>query len=353
MSTAGIFSYEMTVPGGELVACGGVTRVTVSSTHRRRGLLRAMMRRQLDDMQDRGEPLAALYASEAPIYGRFGYGISTYQTSLEIDRTRAAFSKPVADSGRISLIDIPAAVPAFSWVWDEARRKQPGLLGLDERWWRALLADPQSSRHGSSPQYRAIYETDGRPSGFALYRIKMDWDAGGPKGTLSVESLIASSPAAYAAVWRHVLDVDLIAKITAARRSIEEPLRFLLVDARQPRTTVEDGIWLRLVNVQRALAARRYAVDDRIVLRVRDEFCDWNEGTYEVDGGPKAAQCQRCDVNPDLEINVSDLAAAYLGASRFHVLLQAGRVTELRPGAIATADAMFAAERAPWCPSFF
>ncbi|HET9849226.1 MAG TPA: GNAT family N-acetyltransferase [Candidatus Dormibacteraeota bacterium] len=353
VSTAGIFSYEMTVPGGELVPCGGVTRVTVSSTHRRRGLLRAMMRRQLDDMHDRSEPLAVLYASETPIYGRFGYGLSTYETNLEIDRARAAFINPVAESGRIALIDIPAAVPAFSRVWDDARRKEPGMLALDERWWRALLADPESSRHGSSPQYRAIYEADGRPTGFALYRIKMDWDAGGPRGTLSVESLIASTPTAYGAVWRYVLDVDLIAKVTATRRSIEEPLRFLLVDSRQPRTSVEDGVWLRLVDVQRALAARRYAVDDRIVLRVRDEFCSWNEGTYEVDGGPKAAQCQRCDLNPDLEINVSDLAAAYLGGNRFQVLHEAGRVNELRPGAIGRADAMFAADRAPWCPSFF
>ena len=312
-----------------------------------------MMRRQLDDMHDRDEPLAALYASEAPIYGRFGYGLSTYQTSLEIDRTRAAFISPVADSGRISLIDTPAAVAAFSRVWDDARRKQPGMLGLDERWWRALLADPPSSRHGSSPQYRAIYQADGRPAGFALYRIKMDWDAGGPKGTLNIESLIGTTPAACAAVWRHVLDVDLIAKITASRRSTEDPVRFLFVDSRQPRTSVEDGVWLRLVDVQRALAARRYAADDRIVLRVRDEFCSWNEGTFEVDGGPKAAQCQRCDANPDLEINVSDLGAAYLGGNRFHVLHEAGRVNELRPGAVAKADAMFAADRAPWCPSFF
>lgn len=343
----------MTVPGGEVLPCGGVTRVTVLSTHRRQGLLRAMMRRQLDDMHARGEPLAALYASEAPIYGRFGYGLATFQADLEIDRARSTFIEPLSGSGRILLVDAPVAVAAFSHVWDDARRKQPGMLTLDERWWRALLADPETSRHGFSPHYRALYETDGRPSGFALYRIKMDWDPSGPKGTLSVESLIASSPEGYAAVWRHVLDVDLTTKVTATRRWVEEPLRFLLVDPRQPRTTIEDGLWLRLVDVQRSLAARRYAVDARLVLRVRDEFCSWNAGTYEVDGGPQAAECQRCDTEPDLELDVAELAAIYLGGNRFRALQEAGRLNELRPGAVSRADAMFATDRAPWCPSFF
>lgn len=353
VSTAGIFSYEMTVPGGEVLPCGGVTRVTVLSTHRRQGLLRAMMRRQLDDMHARGEPLAALYASEAPIYGRFGYGLASYQADLEINRARATFNRPLSAAGNVALVDVPTAVRGFAQVWDDARRHQPGMLALDERWWRYQLADLETARRGSSPHYRAIYETDAGAQGFALYRIKMDWDAAGPKGTLSIELLMASTADAYAAVWRHVLDVDLIAMVTAGRRSMEEPLRFLLVDSRQPRTTLEDGLWLRLVDVQRALAARRYAVDDRIVLRVRDEFCSWNEGTYEVDGGPKAADCERCDTNPDLEINVADLAAVYLGGNRFRVWHEAGRVTEFRPGAIARADAMFATDRAPWCPSFF
>lgn len=353
VSTAGIISYEMTVPGGEVLPCSGVTGVAVLSTHRRRGLLRAMMRRQLDNMHDREEPLAALYASEAPIYGRFGYGLATYQAELEIDRARAAFRTPLSGEGRMEMVDVASAVQAFFQVWDDARRKQPGMLALDERWWRYQLADPASDRRGFSPQYRALYQSDGGPLGFAIYRIKMDWDAAGPKGALRVESLMATTPEAYVAMWRHLLNVDLIATVSAGRRWVDEPLRFLLVDARQPRTTILDGLWLRLVDVQRALAERRYAVDDRIVLRVRDEFCSWNEGTYEVDGGPKAADCQRCEVNPELEISAADLAAVYLGGNRFQTLYGAGRIRELRTGAIARADAMFATDRAPWCPSFF
>ena len=352
VATAGIFSYEMTVPGGTL-PCGGVTRVSVLTTHRRRGLLTAMMRRQLDDMHERGEPLAALYASEAPIYGRFGYGLATYQAEVELERSRGAFAKAIPSGGRLSMVDVPTAVGAFARVWAEARRNQPGMLTLDERWMRNQLADLELHREGASPHYRVLYQTGENPSGFAVYRLKLDWDASGPNGTLRLESLIAATPDAYAALWRHVLDVDLMARVSAQMRPVDEPLRFLLADARQPKTRVEDGIWLRLVEVERALAGRRYAADGRLVLRIRDAFCPWNDGRVELSGGPSHADCRRSDANPDLELSAADLAALYLGGNRFRTLFEAGRVQELRPGAIARADAMFATDRAPWCPSHF
>jgi len=352
VATAGIFSYEMTVPGGSL-PCGGVTRVGVAATHRRKGLLTAMMRRQLDDMHQRGEPLAALYASEAPIYGRFGYGLATYQAEIEIQRSRGAFAKPLSAGGRVVMADVPTAVEAFTRVWAEVHPTQPGMVALDARWWRNQLADLEISRQGFSPQYRVVYEAEGKPAGFAVYRIKMEWDPAGPNGTLRLESLIAATAEAYAALWRHVLDVDLIARISADMRPIDEPLRFLLADSRQPKMRVEDGIWLRVVDVERALAGRRYAVDDRLVLRVRDAFCPWNEGHYELNGGPTNAACERCEGNPDLELSAADLAAVYLGGNRFRTLHNAGRIQELRRGALARADAMFATDRAPWCPSHF
>lgn len=353
VATAGIFSYEMTVPGGETLPCAGVTRVSVLTTHRRRGLLRAMMRRQLDDMRERGEPLAALYASEAPIYGRFGYGLGTYQTATEIERSHAALATEVTGNGRLSLVDVPTAITAFTRVWEQARRNQPGMLGLDERWIRNELTDLEPHREGASPHYRVLYQTDGDPSGFAIYRIKMEWDPSGPNGTLRLGRLIAATAEAYVALWRHLLEVDLMARVTAEMRPVDEPLRFLLADARQPKTRVEDGIWLRLVDVGRALAGRRYGVQGRLVLRVRDAFCSWNDGHFELNGGPSNAECKPCAGNPDLELTAADLAAVYLGGNRFHTLRAAGRVEEVRRGAVALADAMFATDRAPWCPSFF
>jgi predicted acetyltransferase len=343
----------MAVPGGGSLACGGVTRVGVAATHRRRGLLTAMMRRQMDDMRERGEPLAALYASEAPIYGRFGYGLATYTAEIEIQRAQASFLRPGSTGGRVVMVDVPAAVDAFTDVWSRVQPTQPGMLTLDARWWRMELADLETSRHGFSPHYRVVYEADGKPTGFALYRIKMDWDATGPIGVLRVDQLIAASADAYAALWRYLLDVDLIARVTAEARPVDEPLRFLLADSRQPKTSTDDGIWLRLVDVPAALAGRRYATQGRLVLRVRDAFAPWNDGHYELNGGPTDAVCERCTDDPDLELSAADLAAVYLGGNRFRTLHQAGRMQELHRGAVARADAMFATDRAPWCPSHF
>jgi len=352
VATAGIFSYEMTVPGGAL-PCAGVTRVSVLSTHRRRGLLTGMMRRQLDDMHQRGEPLAALYASEAPIYGRFGYGLATYQAAVEIDRSHAAFAKELSASGRLAMVDVPTAVGAFTRIWEQARRNQPGMLRLDERWMRSELADLELHREGASPHYRVLYQTDDNPSGFAVYRIKLAWDASGPNGALRLEMLVAATAEAYAALWRHLLDVDLMARVSAEMRPVDEPLRFLLADSRQPKTRIEDGIWLRLVDVERALAGRRYAVDGGLVLRVHDQFCPWNDGQFELNGGPGGAEARRTTASPDLELDVAELGAVYLSGNRFRALQQARQIKELRPDSVARADAMFATDRAPWCPNHF
>jgi predicted acetyltransferase len=147
--------------------------------------------------------------------------------------------------------------------------------------------------------------------------------------------------------------VDLMARVAAEMRPVDEPLRFLLADSRQPKTRVEDGIWLRLVDVTAALTGRRYAVEGKLALRVRDAFCPWNDGQVQLVGGPAGAECKPHTGSPDLVIDAADLAALYLGGNRFHTLFEAGRLEELSPGAIARADMMFATDRAPWCPSHF
>jgi predicted acetyltransferase len=251
------------------------------------------------------------------------------------------------------MVDLPSAVGPFTRVWDAARRNQPGMMGLDERWIRNELADLEINRNGASPQYRVLHETDGDPSGFAIYRIKMDWDAAGPNGELRIEWLIARSAEAYAALWQHVLEVDLMARVSAEMRPVDEPLRFLLADSRQPRTRIEDGIWLRLVDVAAALKGRRYAIDGRLVLRVQDAFCPWNDGQFELVGGPAGAECRPFNGTPELSLDAADLGALYLGGNRFSTLAVAGRVVEGQPGALTRADAMFASQPAPWCPSHF
>ena len=218
---------------------------------------------------------------------------------------------------------------------------------------RILLADLELHREGASPHYRVLHQTDDNPSGFAIYRLKLDWDASGPNGTLRLQMLVAATADAYAALWRHLLDVDLMARVSAEMRPVDEPLRFLLADSRQPKTRIEDGLWLRLVDVAAALAGRRYSVDGRLALRVRDAFCPWNDRQVELVGGPAGAECRPHQGAPDMALDAADLAALYLGGNRFRTLFEARRVQELRPGAIARADAMFATDRAPWCPSHF
>src|SRR5207245_5536534 len=154
-----------------------------------------------------------------------------------------------------------------------------------------------------SPHYRVLHQTDGNPTGFAIYRLKLAWDASGPNGTLRLEMLVAATAEAYAALWRHVLDVDLMARVTAEMRPVDEPLRFLLADSRQPKTRIGDGVWLRLVDVAAALAGRRYAVDDRLVLRVQDPFCPWNNGQHRLIGGPGGAERRSTSEAPDRRVD--------------------------------------------------
>jgi len=352
VATAGIFSFEMTVPGGSL-PCGGVTRVSVQATHRRQGLLTRVMRRQLEDMHERAEPIAALYASEAEIYGRFGYGLATYESELEVDRARARFREPATAEGRIRSIETSEAIGEFARLWNEAAPGRPGMLRHDERWFAMWLADLEWQRNDASPHYRVVYEGDGKLEGFALYRLKISWEGDQPNGTVFLESLMATTPQAYARLWRYCLDIDLTTRLQASRRALDEPLRFLLTDSRQPKTQVIDGIWLRLVDVPAALTGRRYAVEGRLVLQVRDAFCPWNDRQIELVAGPGGAECRPVGGSPDLSLDAADLGALYLGGNRFSTLAAAGRVAERQPGAIARADALFANPRAPWCPSHF
>ena len=353
VATAGIFSFQMTVPGGAAVPTAGVTRVCVRSTHRRRGLLTSMMRRQLEDIHARGEPLAALFASEAPIYGRYGYGIGTYDLEIEVERARSMFAVRPDDQGHISQVERESAVRLFGRVWEKVRPQQPGMLSHSEAWWRYLLTDLETWRKGQSEQVRAVFEVDGEPEGFVLYRLKLDWRYNQPDGTLSVDSLVASTTRAYAALWRHCLDVDLMVRVRAEMRPVDEPLRLLLRDARGVRATLYDALWIRLVDARTALAARRYAAAGTLVLELKDALCPWNQGRFRIESTIEGANCLPTTARADLALDIGDLAAVYMGANRFQTLLRAGRVDELTPKAASRADALFSSDRVSWCPTHF
>ncbi|MFB3737554.1 MAG: GNAT family N-acetyltransferase [Candidatus Velamenicoccus archaeovorus] len=346
---ASAVSFTMTVPGGE-VRTAGITGVGVKPTHRRLGINSALMRRQLDDVHAGSEPVAALYASEGSIYGRFGYALATYRGVIDVERERTAFVRGYHPSGRVRLLERNLALERFLPIHDHVRRERPGMMAMDPTWF-AYRFDER--HHGDErPRFYAAHQTGEAIDGFAVYHVKHEWQEE-RRNELAVDELVALTPQAYADLWRYVFDVDLMDRFTAWNRPFDEPLLHLLREPDRLRFRLGDGLWVRLVDVPAALEARRYAAPGRVVIEVADPFCPWNEGRYELEGGPDGASCRPTQGGPDLALTVNELGACYLGGMGFRQLARAGRVEELRPGALARADAMFAWDPAPWCSFVF
>jgi predicted acetyltransferase len=341
VATTGAFTRTITVPGGA-VPCAGVTAVAVVPTHRRRGLLTAMMRRQLDDLRRRGDPVAALWASEGRIYGRFGYGIAARAVTLLARRPEARVALAPSDGAPLRAGPAGEHTAAMRAVYEHVRPQRPGLLDRPGPWWDDRLHDPESDRHGAQPLQAAIVE-----DGYALYAVRPGEEAdSGPAGEVVVREVVAATPAAHARLWAFLLDQDLTRTISWEIAPADEPLWLALTDPTAVRLIVHDGLWLRLVDVGAALAGRRYAGDHDVVIEVADGFCQWNAGRYRLSG-------ERTDAAADVALDVAALASAYLGGTTFHELAAAGRARELTPGAVARAAAAFRADVAPWCPETF
>jgi predicted acetyltransferase len=346
---AASYEFELTVPGGEALPTAGVTWVAVLPSHRRRGILRAAMDELFRDARDHGEPLAALFASEAAIYGRFGYGLATHGVTLKADSARVAFRDDPGRSGSVRLVDEEEAYGSFPPLYEQLRARRPGMLSRSEHWWRRhRLADYEHWRQGASKRFNALLELDGKPAGYAVYRIKDEWKDGYPKGQVRVVEAFATSPVATRELWRYLCSIDLTTRVQAELVDPASPLFLLTVDPRALHLSVRDALWLRLVDVEEALRRRSYAGDETVVLDVRDALLPDNAGTYRV-----GARVERTDDAADLALDVADLASAYLGAFSFEQLAGAGRVDELREGAVARASALFHTPLPPHCPEVF
>jgi len=340
-------AFEMTIPGG-VAPCAGITYVGVMPSHRRRGVLTELMRVQLDDLRSRGEPLAALWASEPVIYGRFGYGIAAPAASMEAERTGFAFRDDPGPTGAARLLTKDEARALFPPVFERARLQRHGMLSRSEARWDARVSDPEHWRDGASPKYFVLVEIDGTPEAFAMYRIKEKWERGMPQGELQLVDAIATSSEATRELWRYLFGIDLIARVSLWNFDPATPLFLMVNDARRLQLKLFDGIWLRLVDVGEALRRRSYAGEGSVVLDVSDAFCAWNEGCYRAgeDAGPTEDAAE-------LGLSAADLASAYLGAFSFERLAAAGRVKELADGAIARGSALFRTELPPYCPEPF
>jgi predicted acetyltransferase len=346
---AGVFPFELTVPGGT-VRTAGVTVVGTYPTHRRRGVLRAMMRAQLDDVHERGEPVALLWASEETIYGRFGYGMASLAGEMTLPREYAAFARPLERRGTVRLVEREEGLQLFPRVWDRVRHAVPGMLARSRNWWelRILFEGPGAGGDGGPKRY-VVLERAGRPEGYAVYRHKPKWENGVSDSEVEVVEAVALDGPPTAELWRYLLDIDWAARVNAHLLPVDHSLFQLLATPRRMRFRVGDGLWARLVDVGEALSARGYATDGAVVFDVADAFCPWNEGRWRLANGT----AKRTRSAPQLRCDVSALGAVYLGGFTFAELERAGRVEELRRGAAARADAIFGPSRAPWCPEIF
>lgn len=353
VGTAGAFSFELTVPGTVLPAAG-VTIVGVLPTHRRRGILRRMMRLQLDDVRERGEPLAILWASEAGIYQRFGYGLGSLHASIKLVRDRSAFRLPHQPTGTVRFVEVDEARRLFPPVHDAIATTRAGFFARSDAYWEHdVFPDPEHWRRGASAAFHVVHETDGIADAYARYRIKDDWDHAGPKSTLNVVELMAATPTAHLDMWAYLLGIDLIGEIEGWNLATDDPLLLAVAEPRRLKLTLGDALWVRIVDVAGALAGRRYRSDGRLTFDLADDFCDWNAGTWRLEVADGRPTVTRSTGAPDLALDTTDLAAAYLGAFSFAQLADAGRIRELATGGLARADALFRTDRAPWCPKVF
>ena len=334
------YSLEMMVPGGT-VPIGAVAQVSVQATHRRRGINTKLMRRQLTDMHEWGDSLAVLQASESVIYGRYGYGMGSFEYTFELERPHGAFSRRYEPKGRVLFIEEDEAREVFPPVFERATLLRNGMVKRNDTWWKFRFV--QSAMRGADPRAWFVkYEVDGRPDGYVWFTIK-------EAHLMTVKELVTATDDAYAALWQFCFDMDLVTTVTADRRAADEPLPWLMADPRRLKQTFKDASWFRLVDVPAALSARTYSANDGLVLRVLDPFLEWNDGRVRLDGGPEGADCRATDEEPDLTLSAADLGAVYLGGVKFRTLYHAGRVEENTPGALARADAMFATDLMPWC----
>jgi predicted acetyltransferase len=351
IGTTGSYSFGITVPGGREVATAGVTMVTVQPTHRRRGVLTSMMRRQLDDVRGRGEPIAALTASEPAIYGRFGYGIATWELHGSVDTARVVLTAPEgADEVRLRLVAPPDALDSCEAVYRGLVSGRPGMLARRPGWDLAPLTDPPSTREGAGPLVCVLAEAGGSVRGYARYSITPH---PGANDTVNVRDIAALDPATYAALWRFLTSIDLVAQVAFDNLPTDDPLLHLVSDPRRCALTTRDSLHLRLVDVGAALGARTYTAPVDTVLDVADAFCPWNSGRWRLTGDAEGATCERTDRPADLALDVKELGAAYLGGTTLRAMAGAGLVRELAPGALAAASTAFSTDRAPWLPHGF
>ncbi|HEX6343244.1 GNAT family N-acetyltransferase [Umezawaea sp.] len=348
IGTAAVLTRAVTVPGGGVRPVAAVTGVGVKHGHRRRGVLSALMRTQFHGLHDGGrEPFAALWASEASIYGRYGYGVAAQYASVQVPRG-AAF-RPGVDVGDDRVREVPRdeAMPAMRSVYERVAPTRTGYLSRTDATWAHHFADEEHHREGMSAYRYALH-----PGGYAVYRIKNGWNDRGPGDEVTVRELVAEDDRAHAALHRYLLDLDLVSEVHHSTAS-DDPVWHLLANPRLATRRVADSLWVRIVDLDRALVARSYQSDVDVVLHVTDDRCPWNADRWRFTAEKGEAVVRRVTDEPDVALDISALGAAFLGGTRLSTLARAQYLRELTPGAVDALSRAFLGDRDPHCPELF
>jgi predicted acetyltransferase len=344
---AGAYLFDTTVPGGAQVPTAGVMAVGVLPTHRRRGALTKLMQRQLAEAHERGEPIATLYSSEGAIYSRFGYGLASLAGNIDLPKEHALLldDEPIGQARILGSEE--ETLEVLPPIYHRVQAETVGMLTRTHDWWKVRSLFHRPGRPGGE-QVRVVIELDSGLEAYALYRLNFAARNMISETTLEVGEALGTSPRALAAIWRYLLGIDLVARIEAFWLPLDHPLLLALHEARRLGFTVVEGLWVRLVDVGAALAARRLG-EGSLVLDVRDEFCPWNQARWAIRDGA----VDRTTAEADVLLEAAELGSVYLGGFTFDQLLRAGRLEELKSGGVARADDLFRTPRQPWCPELF
>jgi predicted acetyltransferase len=350
VGTSAALPLTLSVPGGRCAAAG-ITAVGVQPTHRRRGLLRAMMDRQLRDARAANTPVAILWASEGSIYGRFGFGPATRRLGVVCERPNTALID-TPSAGPLRMMDRPEALQLMPAVYDQLVSDRPGLLIRDRTMWDAVGADDDPHLPASEARHYFLIHGD-PPDGYAIYRMRRSETHDGQRATALVVELTALGPVAEADLWRHLLALDLVGRVERRMGPIDDPVLWLAQDPQALQVQWKTGIWARLLDVPTALQTRRYQAGGVLVLDVSDPFLPEVGGRFHLQVRDGIGKCVETDDEPDLRLGISELSSAFLGQICFGALSRAGRIMEVSPGAAIRADRLFGWDPPPWCVDEF
>jgi predicted acetyltransferase len=341
---AAAYAFSLSVPGGAMPAAG-ITHVGVLPTHRRQGLLKQLMHAQFSASHERGEAIAMLWASEAAIYQRFGFGIGTWSQSYEAQGARLKDD----GGGRVGLqfLETDEAERSLPSIYARAIDGRTGTVRRDGTWWQSRLGSNQES----APFVLAT--RDEEHAGYAIYRMSGSWPNHFPEYELEIEELMATTPVALRTLWATLFTLDLVRTVRAEMRPIDDPVLHLVTEPRRLRVRVVDGVWVRLLDVKAALEARSFAAQGSVRIRVSDELIPSNAGTWELEPGAMKSAVRRSRRSPEVSVDVAALSSAFLGGASFGSLARAGLAVEHEPGALARLDRFFAISQPPWCPQWF